>query len=82
MSRAVAATSGGHVNDGVALLIVLRGLVPSPEVDPASFEAAAGLGPRRSAGAGERYRAPRSGVTRRGILQQRASLAPGVDRPA
>jgi hypothetical protein len=37
--------------------MIQRGLVPSPEVDPAAFEAGARLGPRRSdTRAGERYR--------------------------
>ena len=37
--------------------MIERGLVPSPEQDPAGFEAGAGLGPRRGGpAAGERYR--------------------------
>lgn len=37
--------------------MIERGLVPAPELDPAGFEAAAGLGPRRTGSApGERYR--------------------------
>ena len=37
--------------------MIERGLVPAPELDPAGFEAAAGLGPRRAGSApGERYR--------------------------
>ena len=37
------------------LVMIERGLVPSPEVDPAAFESATGLGARR-ASSGERYR--------------------------
>lgn len=37
--------------------MIERGLVPAPELDPAGFEAGAGLGPRRAGSApGERYR--------------------------
>ena len=37
--------------------MIERGLVPAPEMDPAGFEAGAGLGPRRGGPlAGERYR--------------------------
>lgn len=37
--------------------MIERGLVPAPELDPAGFEAGAGLGPRRTGAApGERYR--------------------------
>ena len=46
--------------------MIERGLVPSPELDPAAFEAGAKLSPQRGAvGAGERYRT--AGVTMIGI---------------
>lgn len=39
------------------IAMIERGLVPAPELDPAGFEAGAGLGPRRAGSApGERYR--------------------------
>ena len=60
--------------------MIERGLVPSPELDPAGFEAGAGLGPRREAGgAGERYRT--AGVIMIGIglgLMILLSFAAGV----
>ena len=36
--------------------MIERGLVPAPEMDPAGFEAGAGLASRRGAQPGERYR--------------------------
>ena len=60
--------------------MIERGLVPSPELDPAGFEAGAGLGPRREVGgAGERYRT--AGVIMIGIglgLMILLSFAAGV----
>ena len=38
------------------LAMIERGLVPAPEMDPAGFEAGAGLASRRGAQPGERYR--------------------------
>jgi hypothetical protein len=42
-----------HHRERIAM--IQAGLMPSPELDPAGFESAAGLG-RRSGGRGERYR--------------------------
>lgn len=38
------------------IAMIERGLIPSPESDPAAFEAAAGLGRRRESTAGVRFR--------------------------